>query len=168
MADYITLKELSNKLSMDRSHLRKYILAKKIIPEKIRTVESRGQLTLAVTSAQAQSIVQARENEGFIQNVAVTNGYGHFYIIKIIPEFDSRRVKLGFANNPEERLRAHKTVAPTAELVKAWACKKHWEGTVMDSVTREGCESIGGEVFNCDSVSELIKRCDEFFHIMPK
>ena len=61
----ITLKLLSEELGMDRSHLRKYVLALGIEPAKIRTSFSRNQLTLAVNERQAERIMQARHDAGF-------------------------------------------------------------------------------------------------------
>ena len=61
----ITLRDLAEELGMDRSHLRRYVLGIGIKPLRIRTKESRSQLTLCVTDLDAVKIRQARAAAGF-------------------------------------------------------------------------------------------------------
>lgn len=171
MPNFVTLKSLAEEVRIDKSNLRKYILEK--VPEvefiKVRTPETRGQITLALTIEDAEIVRQVRESAGFTTDKlpVVKNGSGVFYIIQVIPELDPGRVKLGFASGINARLQAHKTVAPTAKLIKTWDCKRTWEAAILASATREGCELIASEVFKCDSLDGLIKRIDTFFEQMP-
>jgi hypothetical protein len=168
MAEYVTLKDLSAEFGLDRSNLRKYLLANDFEFVKVRTAESGHQLTLALTLEDAEAARTLRENEGYFRKtIVIENGYGYFYIIQLVPEFDPLRVKLGFASNVDTRLQAHRTAAPTAKLIKAWRCKKIWEQTAIDSITRCDCKLIMNEVFTCDSIDALVERTDRFFEIMP-
>ena len=169
MDQYITLKILAKELGLDRSNMRKYVLAKGFSPVKVRTPESRGQLTLALTKEDAELVKETRENEGFnfTSPVAASNNDGYFYIIQVAPDLDPFRIKLGFSNDVDARLQAHRTSAPTAKLVSAWPCKRTWEKTVIASITRFGCELIANEVFTCNGVELLIQRAENFFAIMP-
>ena len=167
MNEYVTLKELSKELSMDRSHLRKYVLARGISPAKIRTPESGGQLTLAITQEESEMIREFREAEGFTHSIPAINGDGYFYVILLVPDLDPGRVKVGFASDANARLDAHRTSAPTAELFTVWPCKRCWEKSAIDCATKEGCELIRGEVFACNDVRALVARCDAFFQVMP-
>ena len=54
--DYITLKDLAEDLSMDRSNLRKYVVAEGIPTFEVRNLASRGQKTLAVTQENADKV----------------------------------------------------------------------------------------------------------------
>ena len=56
--------------------------------------------------------------------------------------------------------------APTAVVVKSWACKRAWEGTVMDCLTAAGCRLILNEVFECDSLDELLARGGALFGLL--
>ncbi len=171
MTDFITIKDLANEIGIDRSNLRKYVLALGIEPLNVRTPESRGQITLAFTPEDAQFIREKRKDQGFSFDKPLSshehNGNGAFYVIQIIPEFEPNRVKLGFASNAESRLQAHKTSAPTAKLVKTWDCKRSWEDVAMISATRTGCKLITNEVFLCDNLDELCNRISTFFEQMP-
>lgn len=171
MTDFVTLKDLSNELGIDKSNLRKYILAQGIEPFNVRTPESRGQITLAFSPEDAQFIRDIRKDQGFSSSKILSskdrNGNGLFYVIQIIPEFDPNRVKLGFANNAETRLQAHKTSAPTAKLVKTWHCKRSWEDVTMISATRIECKLVANEVFLCDNLDNLCRRIDTFFEQLP-
>lgn len=171
MQDYISLRELSEKFNLDKSNVRKYVLKQGFSFVKIRTPETKGQLTLALTIEDAEIIIEMRKSQGFLidnkNRVSNDNGNGFFYIIQLIPELMKNRVKLGFATNIENRLRAHKTSAPTATLVKSWPSDKEWERSAMASITRIDCKCIGGEVFECENLNELTERADIFFGIMP-
>jgi hypothetical protein len=164
---YVTLKELAAEFGLDRSNVRKYVLQAGFSPLKVRTSESRGQLTLALSEEDAEAVRELRQRQGFTSHRPVDNGEGQFYIIQLVPDLDTSRVKLGFASNVDARLQAHRTAAPTAELVKAWPCKRSWERAAMDCMTQSGCTLIANEVFMCDDIETMIKYGDSFFGIMP-
>jgi hypothetical protein len=166
--EYITLTQLAVELGLDRSNMRKYVLKNGFSPVRVRTPESRAQLTLAVTKDEAEIIRALRQNEGYSNTVKPVNGAnGHFYIIQVVPEFAPHRVKLGFASDTQARLDAHRTSAPTAKLIKSWPCKRSWEVCAITSVTRDGCTLVANEVYDCDDLKNLVKRGDDFFRIMP-
>lgn len=165
--EYVTLKDLATELSLDRSNLRKYVLQAGLSPIKIRTPESRGQPTLALTKEDAETFKELRQREGFTSLQAVNNSEGWFYVIQLVPELDAKRIKLGFAGNVDARLQAHRTSAPTAELVKAWPCKRSWERAAMDCLTQNGCILIANEVFTCNDLGTLVEHGDSFFTLMP-
>lgn len=167
--DFVTVAALAQEWGLDRSNARKYIMSLGLSFLKVRAPGGRGQKMIALTLEDAECARQAREDDGFVGSTVVvteSNG-GYFYIAQLVPDLDKRRVKLGFASNVDARLQAHRTAAPTAELVKAWPCKKVWEQAVIDSITRMESQSLSGEVFVCDSVSDLTERADEFFALMP-
>lgn len=166
---YVTIQELANELGMDRSSLRRYVLKNGFTPVSIRGQDSRGQLTLAFTSEDAEAVRALRTKQGFSATfrAPVDNGHGFFYVIQLIPELDPLRVKLGWTNDVGSRLDAHRTAAPTAELVKSWPCRKSWEIAAMHSVTRVDCTHIANEVYRCNDIDSLVARCDQFFAIMP-
>ena len=167
--EFVTLKDLAQEMRLDRSNLRKYVIDAGITFVKIRTPESRGQLTLALTPANADEVRDLRDREGYlkIRAVAGDNGDGWFYIIQLVPDLKPQRIKLGFTSNVGSRLSAHRTAAPTAKVIETWSCRKVWEVAAIDSVTREGCASLSGEVFDCDSLDSLIDRAQGFFDQMP-
>ena len=167
--EFVTLKDLSQELGLDRSNLRKYVIDAGLTFAKVRTSESRGQLTLALTPVDADEIRDRRDREGYlkIKAVAGDNGDGWFYIIQLVPDLKPQRIKLGFTGNVDSRLSAHRTAAPTAKVLEAWPCRKVWEVAAIDSTTREGCAPLSGEVFDCDSLDNLIGRAQGFFDQMP-
>lgn len=168
MQDYVTLKSLAQELQIDRSHLRRYVLSKGLTPCKVRTADSRGQPTLALSPEDAEFVRDLRAKEGFTYDTPVTtNGDGFFYVIRVVPDLAPGRVKFGFTCDIQVRLQAHRTSAPTAELVKAWPCRRSWECAAIASVTRVGCKLIANEVHDCDCIDNVVDRCDAFFAIMP-
>ena len=169
MADeFISLKQLADELEMDRSHARRYVLRLGIQPHKRRTPDSQNQLTLAVDTQEAELIRAKRREEGFIGSTKpIARDAGVFYVIRLVPELDPRRVKLGFADDLNYRHSQHRTAAPTAIVVKSWPCKRAWEGTVMDCLTGSACRLILNEVFECEDVDSLIARGDQLFALLP-
>lgn len=169
--EYVTLKEIAEVLKLDRSNARKIILNLGFAPMKVRTEESKNQLTLALTAQEAQELYDIREKAGFNPSNRMTvnagNGKGEFYIIQLVPELDPLRVKFGFASNAKLRLQTHQTTAPTCVLLHSWPCKKTWEQPAIDSITRNDCKKIGGEVFQVSSLEKTIEKANQFFDIMP-
>lgn len=170
--EYVTIAELASRLGLDRSNTRKYALKRGFAFFRVRTPESRNQLTLALTREDAEMVIESRKTQGYDTKKysgTVLNGEtsGYFYAVQIVPELDPKRVKLGFATDPETRLSAYKTVAPSAQIVKSWPCRKRWEETIIDSITRIGCSKIGVEVYLCEDIGELIKRAESIFSLMP-
>lgn len=178
---YITLKELAVEFGIDRSNMRKYVLKSGFAPVSIRDQISRQEV-LALTNEEADVLRSQRLREGYnlfsasISSLEMGDGYsavridgsaGFFYVIQLVPELDSLRVKLGWAGNTASRLADHRTAAPTAALVKSWPCRKVWELAAMQSVTRIECILIGNEVYRCDDMERLIQRCEDFFALMP-
>jgi len=166
--EYVSLKHLSDELGLDRSNMRKYTLRHGVKPHKRRTPDSGNQLTLAVSLSEAQFIRAKRRENGFLgSSKPAEKEVGVFYIIRLVPELDPRRVKLGFADDLNSRLAQHRTAAPTAVVVKSWPCKRSWEVTIMDCLSACGCKLILNEVFECEDVDGLIEKADELFSLLP-
>jgi hypothetical protein len=101
-----------------------------------------------------------------VETAGSFSGYGFFYLIQLIPELFRDRVKIGYTDNLETRLREHQTSAPTARYIKSWECKRAWDQAAMDSITRTDCKLVMNEVYEGD-VNGFVKRGDEFLGIMP-
>jgi hypothetical protein len=100
------------------------------------------------------------------EKVGSFSGYGFFYLIQLVPELFPERIKIGYTDNLETRLREHQTSAPTARYIKSWECKRAWDQAAMDSITRTGCRLVMNEVYE-GNVDGFVRRGDEFFGIMP-
>lgn len=94
------------------------------------------------------------------------SNYGYFYIIQLLPELFPERVKIGYTDNLETRLREHQTAAPTARYLKSWECKRSWDQAVMDCITRKDCKLVMNEVYE-GNLDLMIQRADELFRLMP-
>jgi hypothetical protein len=168
---FVTLASLADELGMDRSHLRKYLKKSNIDTFMVRTIESKGQPTLAVTPANADYIKVKRVMDGFITSdsmgsIIESSADEYFYLLLLVPELSKSRIKVGYASDLTGRIAAHRTTCPTLEVIKAWRCKKTWEVPLIDLVAND-CKRIGQEVFDCDDTDELTARIDAFFDLMP-
>ena len=115
--DYLSLRKLSEMLGINSSQMRKYVLKLGYNPPRARTPDSRGKLTYVFTSGEAENIIKARREQGFVTAETrgvptVTQDVGVFYLIQIIPELSPNRLKLGFAADVRQRLSEHRTSAP--------------------------------------------------------
>jgi hypothetical protein len=170
-SEFVSLKQLAEALSMDRSHARKYILKQGFKPEKRRTSDSGGMLALSFTKEEAERIIALRRDQGFFgASLAkpVSEEKGVFYVIQLVPEYDPNRIKLGFTSDIEDRLQHHRTSAPTAVVKKVWPCRKSWEVTAIAAITAIGCKLILGEVFECENLEQLLVRAEAFFSLLPE
>ncbi len=168
VGEFVSMKDLAKRLGMDRSHARRYVLRLGYEFHKRRTSDSGSQLTLCVTSADADQIAAQRSGRGFMgPTVVAASNVGVFYVIQLVPDLDPKRLKLGFAESLEQRLSQHRTAAPTASVLAAWPCKRCWELTAMDALTRVDSRLILNEVFECDDPSALVERGEAFFMMLP-
>jgi len=165
---YISIRQLGEKLGLDPSNARKYVLKLGYKPVMRRTPESRGQKALTVTLKEADAIVKRRLEEGFLRSgKPVETEFGFFYVIQLVPELDPRRIKLGFAVNVSERLSEHRTASPTAKIKAKWPCRRSWERTVIDCLVASSCKLISHEVYECSDLEGLIKKGNTFFEVLP-
>jgi hypothetical protein len=91
---------------------------------------------------------------------------GFFYLIRLEPNHDPGRFKVGFTIELDGRLQKHRCSAPFAEYLKTWPCRRVWERAAIDCATY-GCEKLHTEVFRADSLDKVSSRADTFFSVMP-
>jgi hypothetical protein len=166
---YIGMKKLSKMLKMDRSNAFRFIKDAGFSLVKRRLPETKNQLTYAFSEKEVKEIIEYRKKQGFNnESKIVENEEGYFYIVRLVPDLDNRRIKMGFTSNIENRMNQLRTSAPTLKLFASWPCKKSWESTVIDCLSFNYCDHILNEVFECTNFEKLIKKGDELFKILPK
>lgn len=176
MDDYVNFYELAKRLGVSYDTIRRTLVKfgdeLGITVQKMKLSGSKGALTQCVSAEDANTLVAFFENKpksdqiGGSENELTYRRFGYFYIIQVVPELMPNRLKIGFTDNLDQRLREHQTSAPTARLVKYWECKRSWDQSVMDSITRENCALVMNEVYEGD-VELFVGRADAFFAMMP-
>ncbi len=176
MADYLTLDQLADTIGVEVTTIRRAV-------RKLQTdsdlevlkgmVPGRSRSTLCVSAEHAELIKEYFQNRGretaLLSGSAdsyASGGFGFFYLIQLVPEALPKRVKIGYTDSLEIRLKEHQTSAPTARLIKSWRCKRAWDRAAMDSITSEDCELVLNEVYEGE-VDKFVLRGDEFFSRMP-
>lgn len=173
MADTIRFSDLAKKLGVGIDTIRRTVAK---LGEDLGIVVQRESLS---SRAQCLSVDDANKLIRYFEqrdkHVATTtpndpaasySNYGYFYILQLLPELFPERVKIGYTDNLETRLREHQTAAPTARYLKSWECKRSWDQTVMDSITRKDCKLVMNEVYE-GNLDLMIQRADELFRLMP-
>ena len=147
-----------------------------IEPTKRRSSSSKNQLVAYITqedflrvSVELQAIANLDDlelSDGEEADDFVSAEEGVFYLIRLEPELDPGRFKVGFAASMSERLRHLRCSAPFASVVRTWPCRRLWEKTAIDCASA-GCEQLHTEVFRTAAFDEIIARCERFFALMP-
>ena len=83
---------------------------------------------------------------------------GYFYIFKL----DHDRIKFGFTKNTAQRMIQARVYVPDAQLIDKWECSQWLEPKAI-SVLGETLVWIGGEVFLCNDIPNLVERTNLFF-----
>jgi len=176
MAEFLTFREIADKLDVGVDTVRRTVrrLSKnsEITLLKRKTPNSKGATVHCLSVDDSNKLISYFENRNKpisgenIDNAAFQR-FGYFYIIQLIPEAIPNRVKIGYTDNLETRLREHQTSAPTAKYIGHWKCKRSWDQAAMDSITREDCKFIMNEVYEGD-IKKFLNRAEEFFRILPK
>jgi hypothetical protein len=175
--DYVSFYELAKRLGVSydtvRRSVAKYGDELGIAVQKMKTPGSKGALTQCISGDDANTLVAFLENRpksdqigGGDENEVSFRRFGYFYIIQVVPELMPNRVKIGYTDNLDQRLREHQTSAPTARFAKHWECKRSWDQAVMDSITREGCALVMNEVYEGD-VESFVSRANAFVAMLP-
>jgi len=139
--------------------------------------QNRGQMISYITEHNTRFVLEAlassrnfqNEQKGEETEFPDTTLYdiGVFYLLRLEPEHDPNRFKVGFASNLNERLRQLRCSAPYTQVVKTWPCRRLWEKTAIECVT-DGCERLLTEVFRALSLETVEERCAQFFALMPQ
>ena len=169
MAETVFMVDVASMLGMDRAHARRYVISLGYRWLKVRAPN--GQLSNALTREEAEAIVDYRRRDGFSlaqQERQLPETWGEFYIVRLIPELAPNRIKVGFSVSACGRLAAHRTSAPTAEIVRTWPCKRTWELCIIDAAICFGCQQVGLEVYDCEDVEAVVGRCDRIFGSLPR
>lgn len=168
--ELVSIADIARQCGVRRQSIFKVLRRLRIEPEKRKSPEKHGQIASYITRAESEIVIA--ELSGMREAASAPSDLlpaevGVFYVIQLEPTHDPGRVKVGFASNIGERLRAHRTSAPFAEVIKTWPCRSLWEKTAIDCVCN-GFEQLHTEVFRTDSIDQIVENCDEFFSIMPR
>ena len=170
MIQYVTLKDLAREVGLDRSNLRKYIIANDVDMVKIRTAESKNQATLAVTQDTADYIRELRTAQGFqvLGNSQPLAEHGFLYIVLIDKEARADRYKIGFTTSIDKRLATYRTTSPHVETTKRWRCRRSWEAAAACALTNSrDVVRVTGEIFDIADIAAVVHCGDRFFALMP-
>ena len=176
MRELVTLGELSKRIGMDKSHLRKFVLELGIEPHRIRDPKAQNQKVLALTADEAARVEEERRRKGFDvgtknkRNTAFSSVSGEFYIAQLDPTRYPERLKFGFSISLAQRLVEYRRSNPEARLVRTWPCKQIWEKAVMDALGGHmGCSRVEQtrELFDCVDIPGLLERGDALFQFFP-
>lgn len=170
--DRIAIVDLADELQVRKQRLFKVLKRLGITPTQRRDSERRGQNVAVVSAAEATVI---RTELTRLSAVGSPDGtapslflddVGYFYLIRLEPNHDPGRFKVGFTTELDSRLQKHRCSAPFAEYMKTWPCRRVWERAAIDCATN-GCEKLHTEVFRTDSLELVAARADTFFSVMP-
>ena len=91
---------------------------------------------------------------------------GFFYLMRLEPELDEGRFKVGFTMDLDGRFQKHRCSAPFVQYIDTWPCKRVWERAAIDCTTN-GCEQLHTEVFRAPSLEQVTTQAQSFFQMMP-
>ncbi len=168
--EFKTFRELADQLEVSIDTVRRTVRKLEFTVRKEKTSASKGASVHCLNIDEANQLISHFENrDSHVSNIdqASFNRFGYFYIIQLIPEAIPNRVKIGYTDNLETRLKEHQTAAPTAKYLGHWNCKRSWDQAAMDSITRSGCSLVMNEVYEGD-IEGFLKRANEFFDVMPE
>jgi len=170
MPDFVTFRELADQIGVEITTIRRNVKRLNLEIRNEKTETSKGALVQCLSIDNANNLISHFENRdkpNSESDSAALDRFGYFYIIQLVPEVLPNRVKIGYTDNLETRLREHQTAAPTAIYLGHWKCKRSWDQAAMDSITRVDCSLVMNEVYEGD-IDGFLNRAKEFFNVMPK
>ena len=170
MPDFMTFRELADQIGVEVTTVRRNVKQLNLTVRKEKTPSSKGATVHCLSIDDANHLIayfESRDKSDFNSDSSALDRFGYFYIIQLIPEALPNRVKIGYTDNLDTRLREHQCAAPTAKYLGHWKCKRSWDQAAMDSITREGCHLVMNEVYEGD-IESFLCRAEKFFSVMPK
>ena len=175
MQGYITLGQLAAETGVDKANLSKFVRAQGIEFERVRSVEAGNQIVLALTVENAQRIKDIRAKAGYSlpsdaasESPVIAGNGGVLYVVQLDPDLYPARIKLGFASDVGTRLTDYRITNPLATVVDEYPCRRSWETAAIAALTNDDrVHHVGGEVYDVDDLSVLMKRGRQFFSMMP-
>lgn len=166
----ISVAEAAKVFRRHKNSLFKVIKRLNIKTVGIKSEAARGQTSAHISSEDFDILKSHINIKGVLSSPVSqeTDGStgGYFYIIQLEPEFDPKRLKLGFATSVKERIRKHRTAAPFCTLLRSWPCISRWENAAIDCLT-EISEKISTEIIRVEDVDQILRTAEAFFEMMP-
>ena len=163
--------QVGEQLGVGYTTVRRYVSELSKVQEVEKSRTHTGHLASYLTQKQIDWIknnllpTQSDKKKLLAKRTQDSGEVGFFYVILLIPEFSSTRIKIGFTNNVSTRLSSHQCAAPTAKLLRSWPCKRNWEAFLTDVVLRHG-QCIRSEVFDVAKLEPLFKDIDRVLDIV--
>ncbi len=170
MPEFMTFQEVADQIGVEKTTIRRNVKRLNLTVRKEKTPTSKGASAHCLSIDDANQLISHFENRDKPNSKADTpalDRFGFFYIIQLIPEALPNRVKIGYTDNLDQRLRAHQCAAPTAKYLGHWKCKRSWDQAAMDSITRDNCHLVMNEVYE-GNIEGFLSRAEEFFNVMPQ
>jgi len=170
MPDFMTFRELADQIGVEVTTVRRNVKRLNLEIRKEKTPSSKGASVHCLNIDDSNKLIshfETRDTPDANADKSALDRFGYFYIIQLIPEVMHNRVKIGYTDNLETRLREHQTAAPTAQFLGHWKCKRSWDQAAMDSIIREDCQLVMNEVYEGD-IEGFLSRAEQFFNIMPE
>jgi hypothetical protein len=163
MDEFVPVSRLAAELGLSRADARQFLLNRGIRPQKVRVDGFGTRPTFCITRDEARHARNCK-----CEATDHPDGEASlFFVIRLVPDLDPRRIKIGLTTDTSAALSAFRVAAPTAELVKCWPCRPRWAGACADSLTAVGCRPIGEDVYDCQDIAALVVRADTFFSLLP-
>lgn len=147
--EFMTFREVADQIGVAIDTVRRTVRRLDLTVRKERTPTSKGATVHCLSIDDANQLIshfETRDTPDSNADSSALDRFGYFYIIQLIPEAMPNRVKIGYTDNLETRLREHQCAAPTAKYLGHWKCKRSWDQAAMDSITREDCHLVMNEV----------------------
>jgi hypothetical protein len=170
--DRIAIVDLADELQVRKQRLFKIMKRLEIMATQRRDSERGGQNVAVVSASEAAAIRKeigspsSADSSETALSPQLLDDVGFFYLIRLEPDHDPGRFKVGFTIELDGRLQKHRCSAPFAKYLKTWPCRRVWERAAIDCAT-DGCEKLHTEVFRADSLDKVASRADTFFSVMP-
>lgn len=167
----VSIRDLADELGCIPQSIHKLVERKRFEKQTWRDSERRNQLVATISAEDAEFIrTYWRKSKGTadseeMEEPSNSTEKGVFYVMQLEPELDPGRIKVGFTSDIEARLRKHRCAAPHTAIVKTWPCRRRWELTAIDCITRE-LDQVHTEVFSTNSLERTVCQGDEFFSLM--
>lgn len=130
-------------------------------------VRINGRQVFAVTKEDADSFIEGKTTSGVLiePRYLAAPEIGGVYLIRPDPEVRPNRIKIGWTDNFDARLKMHRCIAPELEVLCLWCTSYEWMERMALNLTAclPGTINVSGEVLDVVDFRAVVSGLSDCF-----
>lgn len=160
----VSLKQLAEELCFHPSSVRKAVVRRGFVPFSLSEGKNKPLFLKFEDAESFKQQIKNERNNAVVLNVGIsTSRISGVYFIEV-PSYEGKnRIKIGWSDNPSDRLSTYRTIIPDLRVKAVWQTTDVWcERAALKCAERLGCR-IHQELFEFEDVNSVLSELTDLF-----